>query len=70
MLFAVNQSVDADLVPPGLANVHHELDTLAGESNLCCLSVRSSWTRAIGKEYILEIRLGAPILIPVRLSLH
>ena len=57
----------------GLVNVHHELDTLAGESNLCCLSVRSSWTSSNWQGiYTPHPRnpLCTPSLIPVRLSLH
>ena len=57
----------------GLANVHHELDTLAGESNLYCLSVRSSWTSSNWQGIYTPLSrnpLCAPILIPVRLSLH
>ena len=73
MLFVVNRSVDATVVPPGLVNVHHELNTPAGESNLCCLSVRiictsGNWQGTHAPHP--RNPLGAPILIPVRLSLH
>ena len=55
------------VVPPGLVNVHHELDMPVGESNLCCLSVQVSGPRAISKEamlLILEILWALPSSLP------
>ena len=61
------------VVPPGLANIHRERNTLTGESNLCCwfvwsICTSSNW-QGIHAPHPRRL-LGAPILTLARISLY